>query len=435
MNRLQSRSLLCCLAFTLLLPSLVLADSATEARFHDEQAREHFSARRFAEAIEEFLWSNRIVPNSRVGYNVALCFMQLGDLENAHSYLAEYLAGEDTAEGADARRALATRYVSDMSASVALVHVTSDPAGATLYVDTEEHGAYGVTPRTLALPVGSHVLTFRAEGHEPAMQTVVLERGRTVDVHVQLARIVGTVVFTAAESTSFVLRDAHDDVVLEGVAPGEYRLAPGVYTISGGNERQRVESAIVRVAAGETLTTELHLVPLPAITSEATVTANVPGALVWVDGEEAGFAPVLLPGLALGTRRLRIEVPGHDAWEGQMDVRERERTWVTATLRESGPPRRSPAGYIVGSLGLAALLSLAVTAPMAYRAHQDFQQFRDEDPVRAADARARGRVLNRTSDGLLGMGVGALGLGVMLWFVLDDPRDHPSEATVSFRPR
>jgi hypothetical protein len=41
---------------------MVTADSATEARFHDEQAREHFSARRFAEAIEEFLWSNRIAP-------------------------------------------------------------------------------------------------------------------------------------------------------------------------------------------------------------------------------------------------------------------------------------------------------------------------------------------------------------------------------------
>jgi hypothetical protein len=154
-----------------------------------------------------------------------------------------------------------------------------------------------------------------------------------------------------------------------------------------------------------------------------------------VDGEEAGFAPVLLPGLALGTRRLRVEVPGHDPWEGEMDVRERERTWVTATLRESGPPRRSPAGYIVGSLGLAALLSLVVTVPMAYRAHQDFQEFRDDDPARAANARARGRVLNRTSDALLGMGVGALGIGITLWFVLDDPRDHPSEATVSFRPR
>lgn len=435
MNRFLPLSLLCCVALTLLRPSTVTADSATEARFHDEQAREHFSARRFAEAIEEFLWSNRIVPNSRVGFNVALCFLQLGDLENAYAYFSEYLAGEDTAEGADARRAQAARYVGEMSASVALVRVTSEPAGATVYVDTEEHGAYGVTPRTLALPVGAHTLTFRADGHHAVTQTVALERGRTVDLNVELARIVGTVVFTAAEPTAFVLRDASENVVLEGTAPGEFRVAPGVYTVSGGNERQRVESAIVRVTAGDTLTNELRLAPRPAVTSEASITANVPGALVWVDGEEAGFAPVLLPGLALGTRRLRVEVPGHDPWEGEMDVRERERTWVTATLRESGPPRRSPAGYIVGSLGLAALLSLVVTVPMAYRAHQDFQEFRDDDPARAANARARGRVLNRTSDALLGMGVGALGIGITLWFVLDDPRDHPSEATVSFRPR
>ena len=90
---------------------------------------------------------------------------------------------------------------------------------------------------------------------------------------------------------------------------------------------------------------------------------------------------------------------------------------------------------MVGSLGLAALLSLVVTVPMSIGAHREFQQARDDDPVRAANARARGRVLNRTSDALLGVGLGALGVGITLWFVLDDPRDQPSEAAVSLRPR
>ncbi|MBK6812797.1 MAG: PEGA domain-containing protein [Sandaracinaceae bacterium] len=435
MTCLRTLSLIGALALTVVSPRSAAADTATEARFHDEQARDHFRARRFAEAIEEFLWSNRIAPNPRVGFNVALCFLQLGDLENAYSYFSEYMTSDDSAEGAEERRTEAARYLNDMRSAVALVVVSSEPAGATLYVDTEEHGAYGLSPRTLALPVGEHTLTFVASGYERVTQTVVLERGRSVEVHAVLSQIVGTVRFEAIAPTPLVLRDVREQVVLEATAPSEHRLPPGVYTVTGGNERHRVESAIVRVAAGETTRAELTLVPRPAITGEATITSNVQGALVLVDGVEAGFAPVLLPNLTLGTRTLRIEVPGHDAWEGDVDVRERERTWVTATLRESGPPRRSPAGYIVGALGAAALLSLVVTVPMAYRAHQDFHALRDQDAVGAANARARGRVLNRTSDALLGMGLGALGIGITLWFVLDDPRDHPSEASVSFRPR
>ena len=75
----------------------------------------------------------------------------------------------------------------------------------------------------------------------------------------------------------------------------------------------------------------------------------------------------------------------------------------------------------------------AVTAPMARRSHQDFQRLQLSDPTRAVSARERGRLLNRTSDVLLGVGSILAGVGVTLFFVLDDPNDAPSSATVSFQ--
>jgi hypothetical protein len=114
-------------------------------------------------------------------------------------------------------------------------------------------------------------------------------------------------------------------------------------------------------------------------------------------------------------------------------VRPGEQTWVTATLRESGRRRRSPVGVSVGAVGLAGLLAFAVTAPMARRSHQDFRRLQLSDPTQAATARERGRFLNRTSDVLLGVGAVLTGVGITLFFVLDDPNDAPSSATVSFR--
>lgn len=106
--------------------------------------------------------------------------------------------------------------------------------------------------------MGEHTLTFVSSGYERGTRTVLLERGHAVSVHVSLTQTVGTVRFETDAPTPFVVRDSEERVVLEGTAPGEYRVPPGVNTVTGRNESHRVESAIVRVTADETTMAAPH---------------------------------------------------------------------------------------------------------------------------------------------------------------------------------
>ncbi|MCB9659790.1 MAG: PEGA domain-containing protein [Sandaracinaceae bacterium] len=421
------------LASVTAVPSVARADEASEARFHDARARAHFEARDFPRAIEEFLWAHRIAPNPRLLYNVALCFQQLRDAENAFSYFAEYLAQEDTLDGHEGRRGEAEHAMQALLAEVARARVVSDPPGASIYVDTPDHGSYGLTPRLVALAPGTHRVMLSRPGFEDVSVEVELVRGQEVAVDASLVRVVGTMQLESRTAIPVQVHAPDGTLVAEGTAPGEFSLAPGAYTVSGRNDTFEVVAAVATVTANETARVRLSLVDVPVPVGDATVTANTTGALLLLDGVEVGFTPSLVRDLPAGLHRLRIEEPGRDPWEGELEVRPGEQTWVTATLRASGRPRRSPIGISVGAVGLAGLLAFAVTAPMARRSHQDFQRLQLSDPTRAVSARERGRLLNRTSDVLLGVGSILAGVGVTLFFVLDDPNDAPSSATVSFQ--
>ncbi|MEZ4326318.1 MAG: PEGA domain-containing protein [Polyangiales bacterium] len=413
--------------------SVAHADDAAEARFHDARARAYFEARDFSRAIEEFLWAQRIAPNPRLLYNVALCFQQLRDAENAFSYFAEYLSQEDSLEGHETRRAVAERAMDGLRTQVARVQIVSDPPGATIHVDTPDHGSYGVTPRLVALSPGTHRIMLSRDGFEHASVVVELVQGHEESVDRSLVRIVGTLRLTSRATIPVQVRTPDGTLVAEGVAPGDLVLAPGAYTVSGRDDTFEVVATVATVVANETVDVRLSVVDVPVPVGDATVTANTAGALLLLDGVEVGFAPALVRDLPAGRHRLRIEEPGRDPWEGELEVRPGEQTWVTATLRAAGRRRRSPIGISVGAVGLAGLLAFAVTAPMARRSHRDFERLQSSDPSRAVSARQRGRFLNRTSDTLLGIGATLTAVGVTLFFVLDDPNDAPSSATVSFR--
>ena len=72
----------------------------------------------------------------------------------------------------------------------------------------------------------------------------------------------------------------------------------------------------------------------PAVTPAGTlvVRANIAGALVRIDGKEAGFAPAVIDGVPAGSRRVEILEEGRQPFLEIVDVRKGERIFVDAHL-------------------------------------------------------------------------------------------------------
>src|SRR5205823_3662023 len=133
-------------ALILLASVAVRADSiADEADFRFHRAATLYRQGKVEEALGEFLASNRLVRNRNVVFNIARCFEELKRYNEAYRWYTE-LSPEEMPES-DRKELLAG--LKRLQPSLALLHVQSDPPGATVFVDRKDLGARGQTPVTL----------------------------------------------------------------------------------------------------------------------------------------------------------------------------------------------------------------------------------------------------------------------------------------------
>lgn len=418
-------------------------DDASQAQFHYELASEHYAAGRNDEAIREFFLVQRLAPNPRVLYNIALCFEQLSDrcsrrrrascdadIQQAYHWYSVYQASEDT----DAeRRRLSGEALARLQRSVALVRVESDPPGAEILVDRRELGSFGQTPRVLPLEPGQHTITLERPGHRPVELQVEAVRGREVSLRGALEAIRGTLRVSAPTEGTVRVLDSSDVTAAEGPTPLEVSLAPGRYQVEVVASGSQPWRGLATVVADEVTVTEAAPVPLPAPTADLTITANVAGAVVELDGEAAGFTPTILSEVATGTHTLVLRHPGLQPLTHTVELGADERGWLTATLERPPEVTRSPATWALGGLGAAGLVAGAGIAGWSYRVRQDYDQAGEGEDL--GPLRDQGERLNLAADVLLATGVVSLVVGVILYFTSERTVDRESGAVFSREDR
>jgi hypothetical protein len=417
----------------------VQADDAEEARFHDELARRHYAARRYEPAIREFFLERNLAPNPRITFNLALCFDALHRDADAYLLFAEYLAGDDD----DAERhALAMAALARLGPRVALVSVTSEPAGATVYLDRREHGTYGVTPLVLAVSEGAHTLLVEREGHAPTELSVRAVLGQRVELSAALARIEGVLAVERPEGAEVEVRDGSGATVGRGEAPCRVSLPPGDYEVEVRSVGAAPWRALARIAGSEVTALTPALAPLPVPTSELTVTASASGATIAIDDEVSGFTPAVLDGLALGRHRVRVSHPSLVPWEGELELRADVRHWLTVSLAPPTETRRSDLTWVAGGAALASVVVGATLGAFALDASSRFQTLEAEGRAYALglgppptgsllDARAQGLTLSSGADvAFVASGVLAV-TAIVLFFATESTDARESTASVA----
>lgn len=419
-----ARGALFALALLLSLDATVAhADRAAEARFHDEVARRHYAARRYEDAVRSFMLEQRLAPNPNIVFNIALCFQQLRRHADAYMYYAEYLASDDDDES---RRRQAEAALGELRPRVALVTVNSEPAGMNIFVDRRELGQYGVTPRVLALDAGEHRIWVERLGYRPDEQTVELDLAGESQITLHPEQILGRLVITAPTPAQVRILDPDGAVVAEGETPFDHAIAPGTFRAeaTSGDERWS-EPVVVRAEQ----TSEVRAA-LTGPTGAATVTANVIGALVLLDGNEQGFTPQVLPQIPIGEHRLEVRADGMRAYEGALEVAEDDHSYVTIDLSPETAEGVSPVTWTVGGLAIGAAIAGGILTGLAADRHDQFRSLRmmNQPTGGLAD---ESQSLNIAADALwLTAGLAAV-TAVILLLTTSEFEAQPSRASVS----
>lgn len=421
----------------MLLPVGAFADDATEAGLRFTAGRTLLedallarqrgmreSAQRLTQsALGEFLTSNRLSPNVNAAFNIAYCLEELGRENEAYIAYQEYLGLakelEDLRIGREALRKL--------SARVARVLVETTPPGATLYVDRENLGSYGQSPRTLAIPGGLRRVIAVLEDYETTSGTVALTKGDEARLGLRLKRKRGTLRIES-DPTGAEVRDEADAAVL-CTTPCIATMEVGAHllTLSRSGHRATRMDAVVR--ADRTERVNATLLDAPAPKGRIRVLANLDNALVEIDAAEAGFSP-LVTELTTGLHSVRVAKPGFQPWTGGVEISASALSAVDVTLEPDVPPAgRGPLPWIL--LGLGAT-SASVGAGFGIRAMVLKGEF-EGAPVRGTyDASVDSA---RAADVLLGAaGVAVISAGIA--YLFDEPKvARASNAEVRSVPR
>jgi len=299
------------------------ADLAEEAELHFSLAVERYKVADYSGALEHLLASNRLAPNKNVQFNIARTYEKLEQFNQAYRHYADYLQVETD----PAQRKVASESLARIAPKVALVDVVTDPPGATVYVDRRELGARGRTPVTLALAPGQHTLLIEREGFHARSELVAVNIGEKAALSPVLAPIQGTVELVGDPPGARVHVDRADGPVI-GLLPGVFRLPPGPTRLFIAAEGHQPRELTVDVVADRSTRAE---VALSLWTGSVVVDADLPGALIEVDGEARGFTPAVLE-LPTGAHRLRVSLPGHRPIEQEVLISREQQSRVAVSL-------------------------------------------------------------------------------------------------------
>ncbi|HTN91448.1 MAG TPA: TonB-dependent receptor [Sorangium sp.] len=270
--------------------------------------------------------SNRLVPNRNVIFNIARTYEALQEYPDAFRYYVQALELEPNA----ARRPAIEEALARIRPNVAVINVTTDPPGATVYINRRDLGGRGNTPRLLGFQPGKHKIIVDLEGYEPAeVENVEAKIGEQTNVAVKLKRIVGTVrVVGETTGTAVRVNDASGPVAC--TAPCDLTLPPGRHRLYLAQEGYQPSEQDVNVAAGTTVPARYRLNPL---TGSLVVNADERDALVEVDGKPMGFTPAVL-NVQSGKRRVRVSLRGFRPVEQAADVVAGQQTRIDISLRQ-----------------------------------------------------------------------------------------------------
>ncbi len=199
------------------------------------------------------------------------------------------------------------------TAGGSVLRVIATAPNAVISIDGEVIGPSPAVREGLA--AGEHIVEARAEGYEPARQTVQVEAGQQRVVSLDLAPVQGEpgrIVVQSNVDSAVVLIDNEE----RGSAPVVYTPEPGPHAVVVRAEGYQEYSTTCTIAPGQNCEVNAVLVP-QQVRVRVAVQPGIRDAQLLVDGEPAG--PVPFDGtLPAGSHVLTVSAPGYEDFRQQV---------------------------------------------------------------------------------------------------------------------
>jgi tetratricopeptide (TPR) repeat protein len=160
------------------------AEGKTRAQAIFEQAVAAYKDGRYFDAVELFLETNRIYPDSKLCFNIARAYEGLGNTGGALRYYREYLRRTPSAtDRAEVEASVRQLELTLSQKGVQQMSVFSTPDAGVLSIDGQP---VALTPWTGETWPGKHRLTVTRAGYLESQQVVELSPHRSIDVQIEL---------------------------------------------------------------------------------------------------------------------------------------------------------------------------------------------------------------------------------------------------------
>ncbi|MBI5531385.1 MAG: TonB-dependent receptor [Deltaproteobacteria bacterium] len=258
------------------------------------------------------MFSNRLVPNRNVIYNIARACEQLKQYPDAYRYYTQTLEQESDPQV----RQRIEEALARIGPGVAVLDIVTDPPGATVYLDRRDLGPRGNSPRRLGLSPGRYQVLLALDGYEPAQTDALeVEAGAIRPVRITLKRILGTI-RAAGEPAGTQMHVDDENAPAVCAIPCQTSLPPGKHTLYFTRDGFQSVIQTVEVAPRAVLTVRTKLEPLQGT---VVVSTDEREALVEIDGRPVGFSPAVLL-VHAGSHRVRVSLSGYRSVERQIAV-------------------------------------------------------------------------------------------------------------------
>ena len=182
------------------------------------------------------------------------------------------------------------------------LQITTEPAGARVWVDGEQRG---VAPLTVSnLKVGDHAVTVRSAAGEPVNRTVTVQEGNVASLIIALNSSSAFASGWLAISSGVPLQITEKGALVGTTDSPRILMSTGLHELELVNPSlgYRV-SRSVQIGPGQTTSVTLRP-PMGTLSVNA-----LPWAEVWIDGQRAGETPIGNFSIAIGNHELLFRHP------------------------------------------------------------------------------------------------------------------------------
>jgi tetratricopeptide (TPR) repeat protein len=162
------------------------SDARGRARALFERGAAAYAEKRYFEAIDFFLETQRVYPTPHLAFNIAKAYDHVENQSGALRYYREYLrSSPDAADSAEVNGRIAALEAALAQRGIQQISVLSAPQGATVWLDEQP---VGVTPWTGETAPGRYRVVLRFPGYLERSLALELTADHAAELTVELER-------------------------------------------------------------------------------------------------------------------------------------------------------------------------------------------------------------------------------------------------------